>query len=45
MSWRVSTPKAYRADLMGYKGCIGCEYNPAGGTVEGLGWLVKAADR
>ena len=32
-------------DSMGYKGYIGCEYNPAGDTVEGLGWLIKATDR
>jgi hydroxypyruvate isomerase len=26
-------------ETMGYTGVIGCEYTPAGGTVEGLGWL------
>lgn len=26
-------------DRLGYRGWIGCEYWPAGGTVEGLGWL------
>jgi hydroxypyruvate isomerase len=26
-------------EKMGYAGVIGCEYNPAGGTVEGLGWM------
>lgn len=25
-------------DRIGYKGWIGCEYNPKAGTVEGLGW-------
>jgi len=31
-----------QADALGYKGHIGCEYNPAKGTAEGLGWLAKA---
>ena len=26
-------------DRLGYDGWIGCEYKPAGGTQEGLGWL------
>jgi len=26
-------------EKMGYAGVIGCEYNPAGGTLEGLGWM------
>ena len=26
-------------EKMGYAGVIGCEYTPAGGTVEGLGWM------
>lgn len=26
-------------DALGYDGYVGCEYRPAGGTVEGLGWL------
>ena len=26
-------------DDAGYEGWVGCEYNPAGGTVAGLGWL------
>lgn len=26
-------------DEMGYDGWVGCEYLPAGGTVEGLGWF------
>lgn len=25
-------------DQLGYDGWVGCEYRPAGGTVEGLGW-------
>jgi hydroxypyruvate isomerase len=28
-------------DEMGYAGWIGCEYRPAGRTVEGLGWFRK----
>jgi len=24
---------------MGYAGAIGCEYTPAGGTLEGLSWM------
>jgi hydroxypyruvate isomerase len=27
-----------RIDELGYAGWIGCEYAPAGDTVEGLGW-------
>jgi hydroxypyruvate isomerase len=27
-------------DRLGYDGWIGCEYKPAAGTVEGLGWLA-----
>lgn len=27
-------------DKIGYKGWIGCEYMPAAGTVEGLGWMA-----
>ena len=26
-------------DRLGYSGWIGCEYKPAGSTVEGLGWI------
>jgi hydroxypyruvate isomerase len=28
-------------DRLGYTGWVGCEYNPAGGTREGLGWLRR----
>jgi hydroxypyruvate isomerase len=28
-------------DQLGYEGWIGCEYIPAGGTSEGLGWFGK----
>jgi hydroxypyruvate isomerase len=28
-----------RADAMGYDGWIGCEYRPAGDTIEGLSWI------
>jgi hydroxypyruvate isomerase len=28
-------------DELGYDGWIGCEYRPANGTVEGLGWMKK----
>lgn len=30
-------------DKLGYTGWIGCEYKPAAGTVEGLGWIEKLA--
>jgi hydroxypyruvate isomerase len=30
-------------DEIGYKGWIGCEYRPAGKTVDGLGWFRRAA--
>jgi 2-dehydrotetronate isomerase len=28
-------------DELGYNGWIGCEYRPAGGTTEGLGWMGR----
>ncbi len=30
-----------RMDELGYQGWVGCEYRPAAGTVEGLGWRKK----
>jgi hydroxypyruvate isomerase len=30
-------------DRLGYDGFVGCEYRPAAGTVEGLGWLKTLA--
>lgn len=30
-----------RMDQLGYEGWVGCEYIPAAGTSEGLGWLKK----
>ena len=27
-------------DRLGYEGWVGCEYRPAGGTEEGLGWMA-----
>jgi hydroxypyruvate isomerase len=27
-----------RLDALGYRGWVGCEYQPAGGTLEGLAW-------
>jgi hydroxypyruvate isomerase len=32
-----------RLDEIGYEGWIGCEYKPATTTLEGLGWLKRAA--
>lgn len=29
-----------RIDALGYRGWIGCEYRPRGGTLESLGWLA-----
>lgn len=26
-------------DALGYRGLVGCEYNPAAGTADGLGWI------
>jgi hydroxypyruvate isomerase len=35
--------RIFRAlDDLGYAGWVGCEYRPAAGTVEGLGWLDRA---
>ncbi len=28
-------------DALGYEGYVGCEYRPAGGTVEGLTWMKR----
>jgi hydroxypyruvate isomerase len=30
-----------RIDAIGYDGWVGCEYRPAAGTTEGLGWLLR----
>lgn len=39
----VSYPYLYRLlDELGYDGWIGCEYRPAGSTVEGLEWMRQA---
>lgn len=32
-------------DRLGYTGWIGCEYKPAAGTAEGLGWLEQATSQ
>jgi hydroxypyruvate isomerase len=32
-------------DRLGYDGWIGCEYRPAGRTVDGLGWMAPYAKR
>jgi hydroxypyruvate isomerase len=29
-----------RLDVLGYSGCVGCEYNPKGDTLEGLKWAL-----
>ncbi len=34
-----------QSDALGYKGYIGCEYNPAGGTTAGLGWFAPYKGR
>lgn len=37
----VSYPHVFRLlDELGYTGWVGCEYRPAHGTVEGLGWFA-----
>jgi 2-dehydrotetronate isomerase len=28
-------------DALGYAGWVGCEYRPAAGTVDGLGWARR----
>jgi hydroxypyruvate isomerase len=39
-SGEINYPFLFRTlDEAGYKGWIGCEYKPACGTVEGLGWM------
>ena len=32
-------------DRIGYQDWIGCEYKPAAGTVEGLGWIRQYLDQ
>lgn len=34
--WRIFR----HLDALGYEGYVGCEYRPAGGTLEGLGWMA-----
>lgn len=43
----INYPWLFRhIDRLGYTGWIGCEYKPAAGTREGLGWIATlAADR
>lgn len=39
----VNYPYLFRLlDELGYDGWLGCEYRPARGTVEGLGWMTKS---
>lgn len=41
----IAWPFIFRQLLaLGYKGWVGCEYRPAGGTLEGLGWLTALTD-
>lgn len=30
-------------EMLGYKGIVGCEYNPRAGTLEGLSWMKQLA--
>ena len=40
----INYPFLFRLlDDLGYEGWIGCEYRPAGKTLDGLGWLKAAA--
>lgn len=42
-SGEVNYPYLFRLlDQLGYRGWVGCEYRPANGTVQGLGWLKAA---
>ncbi|BCP53643.1 hydroxypyruvate isomerase [Kaistia sp. 32K] len=34
-----------RLDALGYDGFVGCEYRPAGATLDGLGWMQKTTLR
>jgi hydroxypyruvate isomerase len=39
----INYPYLFRLlDELGYDGWLGCEYRPARGTVEGLGWMARA---
>ncbi|MES2106069.1 MAG: 2-oxo-tetronate isomerase [Pseudomonadota bacterium] len=43
-SGEVNYPYLFKLlDQLGYAGWVGCEYRPANGTVEGLGWLKAAS--
>jgi len=35
--WRIFR----HLDSLGYGGYVGCEYRPAGKTLDGLGWMNK----
>ena len=42
-SGEINFPFLFRhLDRIGYAGHVGCEYVPAAGTVDGLGWLAEA---
>jgi hydroxypyruvate isomerase len=42
----INFPNLFNAiDEAGYSGWIGCEYTPAGGTDEGLGWIKPYLER
>ena len=38
INWAYVLPQI---DTLGYTGWVGCEYRPAGDTVEGLGWRAR----
>ena len=38
--WSEQQPVFAELDRLGYRGFVGCEYNPAGGTEAGLGWFA-----
>ena len=41
-SGEINFPFLFRwIDQLGYRGWIGCEYKPAEGTVQGLGWIRR----
>jgi len=40
----VDDAKVLRAlEKLGYRGIVGCEYNPRAGTLEGLSWMKQLA--
>lgn len=46
MSGRLDDRRVFQlVERLGYAGHIGCEYNPAAGTLAGLGWMKALSSK